>query len=107
MNIMLVTVSERFREIGIRKALGARDSDILVQFLSESILLSLIGGLLGTALSGLATQIVSKAVHIPAGLTLGAVLTAVVFSIGVGTVFGVLPAMRAARLMPAEALRTE
>ncbi len=107
MNIMLVTVSERFREIGIRKALGARDSDILIQFLSESILLALIGGLFGTALSGLATHIVSKAVGIPAGLTLSAVVTAVVFSIGVGAVFGVLPAMRAARLMPAEALRTE
>jgi putative ABC transport system permease protein len=107
MNIMLVTVSERFREIGIRKALGARDGDILIQFLSESVLLAVIGGLIGTAFSGLATHIVGKAVGIPAGLTLDAVITALIFSIGVGAVFGVLPAMRAARLMPADALRTE
>ncbi len=107
MNIMLVTVSERFREIGIRKALGARDGDILIQFLSESVLLAVIGGIIGTALSGIATHVVGKAVGIPAGLTVSSVVTAVVFSIGVGAVFGVLPAMRAARLMPAEALRTE
>lgn len=107
MNIMLVTVSERFREIGIRKALGARDGDILVQFLSESVLLAVIGGLLGTLLSGIVTHIVGKAVGIPAGLTVGSVITALLFSIAVGAVFGVLPAMRAARLMPAEALRTE
>ncbi|PSR22018.1 MAG: hypothetical protein C7B45_08435 [Sulfobacillus acidophilus] len=107
MNIMLVTVSERFREIGIRKALGARDGDILIQFLSESVLLAVIGGLIGTAFSGLATHIVGKAIGIPAGLTLDAVITALIFSVGVGAVFGVLPAMRAARLMPADALRTE
>ena len=107
MNIMLVTVSERFREIGIRKSLGARDSDILIQFLSESVLLSVIGGIIGTVLAGLATHIVGKAVGIPANLTTGSVATAVLFSIGVGALFGVLPAMRAARLMPAEALRTE
>ena len=107
MNIMLVTVSERFREIGIRKALGARDGDILVQFLTESVLLAVIGGAVGTILSGLATHILGKAVGIPAGLTVGSVATAVLFSIGVGAVFGVLPAMRASRLMPAEALRTD
>ena len=107
MNIMLVTVSERFREIGIRKALGARDGDILVQFLTESVLLAVIGGLVGTVLAGLVTHVVGKAIGIPANLTLDSVLTAVSFSIGVGVVFGVLPALRAARLMPAEALRTE
>jgi putative ABC transport system permease protein len=107
MNIMLVTVSERFREIGIRKALGARDSDILVQFLTESVLLAVIGGFVGTIFSGLATHVVGKLVGIPAGLTASSVFTAVLFSIGVGALFGVLPAMRAARLMPAEALRTE
>ena len=107
MNIMLVTVSERVREIGVRKALGARDGDILFQFLIESVLLALIGGFTGTVLSGLATHIVGKAVGIAAGLTAGSVVTAVLFSIAVGAVFGVLPAMRAARLMPAEALRVE
>ncbi len=107
MNIMLVTVSERFREIGIRKALGARDGDILVQFLTESVLLAVIGGLVGTILAGLVTHVVGKAIGIPANLTLDSVITAVSFSIAVGVVFGVLPAFRAARLMPAEALRTE
>lgn len=107
MNIMLVTVSERFREIGIRKALGARNGDILVQFLTESVLLAVIGGLVGTVFSGVATHFVAKAIGIPTGLTVSSVVTAVLFSIAVGAVFGVLPAMRAARLMPAEALRTE
>ncbi len=107
MNIMLVTVSERFREIGIRKALGARDGDIVIQFLTESVLLSVIGGITGTIFAGIATHVVGKLVGIPANLTLGSVLTAVVFSIGVGVIFGVLPAIRAARLMPAEALRSD
>lgn len=107
MNIMLVTVSERFREIGIRKALGARDSDILAQFLTESVLLAVMGGIVGTVVSGIVTHIVGKMVGIPAGLTVSSVATAVIFSILVGAVFGVLPAMRAAHLMPAEALRTD
>ena len=107
MNIMLVTVTERFREIGIRKALGARDGDILVQFLAESVLLALLGGGVGLVGSAIAGAVISGFVGFPAGVTLGAVSLAIGFSIVVGAVFGVLPAIRAARLMPAEALRTE
>lgn len=107
MNIMLVTVSERFREIGIRKSLGARNSDILIQFLSESVLLAVIGGLLGTILSGIAVHFIGKGIGIATNLTVSSVMTAVIFSLAVGVIFGVLPAMRAAKLMPADALRTE
>ncbi len=107
MNIMLVTVTERFREIGIRKALGARDGDILVQFLAESVLLAVLGGAVGTAGAALAGSIITRVVGFPAGLTADAVTLALAFSIGVGAIFGVLPAIRASRLMPAEALRSE
>jgi putative ABC transport system permease protein len=107
MNIMLVTVTERFREIGIRKALGARDGDILVQFLAESVLLAVLGGGVGMLLAALASQIIGHLAGFPAGLTVGSVVLALLFCLGVGVVFGVVPALRAARLMPAEALRTE
>ena len=107
MNIMLVTVTERFREIGIRKALGARDSDILLQFLTESVLLSLLGGTIGIVLSAIASGVIGQLAGFSAGLTITAVALAVGFSLFVGMVFGVIPALRAARLMPAEALRTE
>lgn len=107
MNIMLVTVTERVKEIGTRKALGARDSDILVQFLVESVLLAVVGGAVGTGLSALAGRIVGHVIKFPIGLTVSAVTVALVFSVGVGVVFGVVPAMNAARLMPADALRSE
>jgi putative ABC transport system permease protein len=107
MNIMLVTVTERFREIGIRKALGARDGDILVQFLAESVLLAVLGGAVGTAFAAIAAAVITRLIGIPAGLTANAVGLALGFSIAVGAVFGVLPAIRASRLMPAEALRSE
>ena len=107
MNIMLVTVTERFREIGIRKAMGARDSDILTQFLAESVLLALFGGGIGVGLAGIASSIVAHLAKLPSGLTPSSVILALVFSVAVGIAFGVLPALRAARLMPVEALRTE
>ncbi len=107
MNIMLVTVTERIKEIGTRKALGARDGDILVQFLVESVLLAVLGGAIGTGLSGVAGQVVGHAIHFPISLTASSVVLALAFSVLVGVAFGVLPAMNAARLMPAEALRTE
>lgn len=107
MNIMLVTVTERVREIGTRKALGAHDGDILIQFLVESVLLALLGGAIGLVLSALAGRVVGQAVHFSIALTSSSIILALLFSVGVGAVFGVLPAMNAARLMPAEALRSE
>jgi putative ABC transport system permease protein len=107
MNIMLVTVTERFREIGIRKALGARNGDILVLFLAESVLLSVFGGAVGIGFSALASNVIGHVAGFPAGLTVNAVAVALIFSIAVGAVFGVLPAIKASALMPAEALRTE
>jgi len=107
MNIMLVTVTERVREIGTRKAMGARDADILVQFLVESVLLALLGGAIGTGLSGLVGNVVGHIAKIPLGLTGSSVALALGFSVLVGAVFGVLPALNAARLMPADALRSE
>ena len=107
MNIMLVSVRERTREIGIRKAIGARGSDILLQFLVEALVLSLLGGLIGIVL-GVA---ISAAIGTIAGwgfqfspLT---VVVAVGFSLGVGVIFGVWPARQAARLDPITALRYE
>ncbi|MHB8189787.1 MAG: ABC transporter permease [Ferrimicrobium sp.] len=107
MNIMLVSVTERTREIGLRKALGATPSDIRRQFLVEASLLGVSGGIIGAAL-GLAGQailpsVISNPVSIPATVTVGAVLVALVISL----LFGVYPAARAARLSPIDALRSE
>jgi len=108
MNIMLVSVTERTREIGIRKAVGAKRRDILVQFLVEAIVLSMIGGMVGIALGATGSQAISRLME---GLTtvvsVQAVLMAVGFSAAVGLFFGIYPAMRAARLHPIEALRYE
>jgi putative ABC transport system permease protein len=110
MNIMLVTVNERTREIGIRKAVGARRRDIMWQFLIESVALTGIGGILGILLGWGITQAVSL-VPQAAGLTLlitpATVIIAVGVSVGIGIVFGLYPAMRAARLHPIQALRYE
>jgi putative ABC transport system permease protein len=112
MNIMLVSVTERTREIGLRKALGARSWDIMLQFLTESVLLSLLGGLIGICLGWLLGKLVgfvaaqSGTVLTPV-VSLGSVLLATLFSMAVGVFFGWYPASRAARLEPVEALRYE
>jgi putative ABC transport system permease protein len=110
MNIMLVSVNERTREIGIRKAVGARRRDILVQFLIEAIGLTGIGGVLGILLGWGITVVVHQipaAANIPIAITAGTVAIAVGVSVAIGIVFGLYPAMRAARLHPIQALRYE
>jgi putative ABC transport system permease protein len=112
MNIMLVSVTERTREIGLRKALGARKRDILIQFLTESSLLSLIGGLIGILFGWFIAYIVGRIAAATGNnftplVSLDAVLMATLFSAAVGLFFGIYPANRAAKLEPVEALRYE
>lgn len=108
MNIMLVSVTERTREIGLRKAVGARGSDILSQFLIESIILSLVGGALGITLGWLITVIAGAIIpDLQLGLTLKLVMLATGVSSSVGIFFGLYPASRAARMRPIDALRFE
>ena len=107
MNIMLVSVTERTREIGLRLAVGARGRDILQQFLIESVLLSGFAGLIGMGLGGGASAILADTLGWPFAIDPNAMGLAVVFSCAVGVFFGLYPAMRAARLDPIEALRYE
>jgi len=107
MNIMLVSVTERTREIGIRKAIGAKKRDILLQFLVESTVLSVLGGAIGTMISFAGSWIVKTYFAFDATINLSSVLLAFAFSVGVGIFFGMLPAWKAAKLRPIEALRYE
>jgi putative ABC transport system permease protein len=107
MNIMLVSVAERTREIGIRMSIGARERDILVQFLVEAVVLSLVGGLLGMALGSGITVGLGRALDWPMSPSLTALALAVFTSGSIGVAFGFFPARRAAKLDPIEALRTE
>ncbi|MDD4801457.1 MAG: ABC transporter permease [Syntrophomonas sp.] len=107
MNIMLVSVTERTREIGIRMALGARRQDILVQFLFESIVLCLMGGFIGTILGYGGAYVVAKLANWPPLVSWWTIIIAFLFSAGVGLFFGLYPANQAARLKPIEALRRE
>jgi putative ABC transport system permease protein len=111
MNIMLVSVTERTREIGIRKAVGAKRRDILAQFLTEATVLSVGGGAIGIALGWMVSRLIGNVPLGPSTVTpqvgLDAVLLAVTFSIAIGIFFGIYPALRASSLNPIEALRYE
>lgn len=107
MNIMLVSITERTREIGIRKALGAKTGTIMFQFLTESIILCLIGGLIGLLLGVAAAAFVSFIMDVPLTVELSTIALAVGFSSAIGIIFGVYPARRAAKMPPIEALRRE
>jgi len=107
MAIMLMSVAERTKEIGIRKASGARSSDIFLQFLIEAKALALLGGLAGLGLGALADAGLAAWTPLKPAITWGVVWLALGLSLGVGIVFGLIPAVRAARLAPADAIRLE
>ncbi|MBE3115531.1 MAG: ABC transporter permease [Actinobacteria bacterium] len=107
MNIMLVSVTERTREIGIRKAIGAKNRDILVQFLVESIVLSVTGGIFGILFAVSVSAILSRFTVLETSITVFPIIIALSFSTVIGLFFGIFPAMRAARLNPIDALRYE
>ena len=107
MNIMLVSVTERTREIGIRRAIGARSSDILLQFMIEAIVLSLCGGLLGVVLGIFSSLLINLALGWKAGLALDALLASLLFCLVIGVFFGAYPARKAALLDPITALRND
>ncbi len=107
MNIMLVSVTERTREIGIRKAVGARKSDILQQFLLEAVVIAGVGGVIGIGLGLGGAKLISLAVHLPAAIPIWLVLVGLGVSCGVGLFFGIFPSMKAAKLDPITALRYE
>ena len=107
MNIMLVAVAERTREIGVRKSLGARRRDIMAQFLVESTTLSILGAAIGVALGAALAKVISTVTPLPAAIALWSVIVAVIVGAGVGIIAGVYPASRASRLDPVVALRSE
>ena len=107
MNIMLVSVTERTREIGLRMALGARERDVQLQFLAEALVLGLIGGAMGVGVGFLASSVVTESVGWPVMISTRTILIAVAFALSVGLIFGFYPARQAARLDPIDALRAE
>ena len=107
MNIMLVSVTERTREIGLKKALGANKRQILAQFLTEATVLSMLGGLLGVIMGIILANVIAKVAFVPVSISGTAIAIAVAFSMLVGVVFGLLPSVKAANLHPIDALRYE
>ena len=107
MNIMLVSVTERTREIGIRMGVGARGRDVLLQFLIEALLISFLGGLIGVGLGILASKIITSIMSWPVTITMQSILLSFIFSTAIGIFFGWYPARKAARLNPIDALRYE
>lgn len=107
MNVMLASVTDRTREIGIRKAVGARKQDILLQFLTESAFMAAMGGVIGVVIAYGIAGLVLVATSVPMHVPIVAVIVAELISAAVGMFFGVYPAQKAARLQPIEALRFE
>jgi putative ABC transport system permease protein len=107
MNIMLVTVTERTKEIGLKKAIGAKKSRILWQFLTEAAVLTCMGGILGVIAGIVMSKVISQITQAPTAISVGAILIAVAFSTLIGVVFGLIPAVKASNLSPIEALRRE
>ncbi|MGN1014541.1 MAG: ABC transporter permease [Butyricicoccus sp.] len=107
MNIMLVSVTERTREIGLKKAIGARDSSIRWQFLTEAGVLTSLGGVIGVIVGVIMAQVISRLTGTPSAVSIPAILIAVVFSMVIGVVFGLIPAIKASHLNPIDALRRE
>ena len=107
MNIMLVTVTERTREIGLRKALGAKKKDIITQFLIEAIILTFAGGLIGIGIGVVSSYFITRFTNSPFVISPDSIILAFVVSAGIGIIFGWYPARKAANLQPIEALRYE
>jgi len=107
MNIMLASVLERIKEIGLRRSLGAKQSDIIQQFLFEAVFISLLGGLLGVIIGVLAAQIITASFKIPAVVTAWSIILSFGVAASVGLIFGIFPARKAARQDPIKALRIE
>ncbi len=107
MNVMLVSVAERTREIGVRRAVGARAGDVQIQFLGEAILLSLFGGLMGVLVGLASSVLIGRALDWPIAIPMQAIVVAPAFAASIGVIFGFYPAWRASRLDPIEALRSE
>jgi putative ABC transport system permease protein len=107
MNVMLVSVTERTREIGVRMSIGATDGDVARQFLGEAIILSMFGGLIGIAVGVVASYLVGRTLQWPMEIPPQAIAIAALFAVGVGIFFGFYPARKASKLDPIEALRYE
>ncbi|HET9697396.1 MAG TPA: ABC transporter permease, partial [Terriglobales bacterium] len=107
MNIMLMSVTERTREIGVRKAIGARRRDVIRQFLTEAVTLTSAGGIIGIIIATMISLLLQKVLHFPSSIPPWAIMLGVGVSMGIGLFFGMYPAVKAARLDPVEALRYE